>query len=723
MLDQINEVFFEEANELLESLEGYLLSLEENPTDKEIISAVFRIMHTIKGSSGMFGFDAISNFTHEVESAFDTVRNGVAPVTPELIKLTLQSRDHILEMLGGNISPDESARLINNFKQLMAPYKNASKEAASNAAPSTTVSGEAKISQNNSAPIRKTSITSQKAQEDANPLTTWRISFTPSPTILCNGTRPSLMIKELTEMGDATVILFTKNIPVLSQIEPTTCYLAWDIILTTSQSQQEIQDVFIFLDETSIIKIETVNVSDDVTQKLGEILVNRKHISQEVLDDFLSERKPIGQQLVDKNLISSESLHSALAEQEHIKKVSKQKENTQSNTPQSTTQQSIRVSSDKLDQLIDLVGELVTFNARLGQHAQMANNPTLLMLSEQSERLIIALRNNAMDMRMLPIGTIFTRFRRLVHDLSADMHKNIELVTEGAETELDKTVIEKLNDPLIHMIRNSVDHGIETREERIAKGKNPQGTVKLIAQHAGAFVLIIISDDGAGLNKDKIYKKAVDKGLVAPGVDVSDNEIYNMIFLPGFSTADKVSSVSGRGVGMDVVKKDITALNGTVSIESRPGEGTDFILKIPLTLAIIEGMLVQIGSNTFVIPLSNIQECMEFKPEHGDDGKVCSHITARGEFLPYINLREWFEITDPMPASQQVVIVNDQDSSLGLVVDKVIGNNQTVIKPLGDLYKNVEGLSGATVLGDGSVALILDVFKLSNVIKRTEMTV
>lgn len=723
MLDQINEVFFEEANELLESLEGYLLSLEENPTDKEIISAVFRIMHTIKGSSGMFGFDAISGFTHEVESAFDTVRNGVAPVTPELIKLTLQSRDHILDMLGGNISEDESARLIEEFKQLMAPYKNGSKPGPVVEAPKAASASEKNAEKDNSVPIKKTTIASQKAQTDTAPLTTWRISFTPSPSILCNGTRPSLMIKELTEMGDSTVILFTKNIPVLSQIEPTTCYLAWDIIVTTSQSQQDIQDVFIFLDETSIIKIDSINVSDDVTHKLGEILVNRKHISQEVLEDFLSERKPIGQQLVDKNLISSESLHSALAEQEHIKHVSKQKENAQTNTPQSTTQQSIRVSSDKLDQLIDLVGELVTFNARLGQHAQVANNPTLLTLSEQSERLIIALRNNAMDMRMLPIGTIFTRFRRLVHDLSADMHKNIELVTEGAETELDKTVIEKLNDPLIHMIRNSVDHGIETREERIAKGKNPQGTVKLIAQHAGAFVLIIISDDGAGLNKDKIYKKAIDKGLVAPGTDVSDNDIYNMIFLPGFSTADKVSSISGRGVGMDVVKKDITALNGTVSIESRPGEGTDFILKIPLTLAIIEGMLVQIGSNTFVIPLSNIQECMEFKPEHGDDGKVCSHITARGEFLPYINLREWFEITDPMPASQQVVIVNDQDSSLGLVVDKVIGNNQTVIKPLGDLYKNVEGLSGATVLGDGSVALILDVFKLSNVVKRTEMTV
>ena len=718
MLDQINEVFFEEANELLESLEGYLLSLEENPTDKEIISAVFRVMHTIKGSSGMFGFDAISSFTHEVESAFDTVRNGTAPVTPELIKLTLQSRDHIMDMLNGNISEETSSQLINTFKQLMAPYKNGT------AAKPVQQEGSKPVPKQEAeeVPVMKTTISSSKDQS-SSASSTWRISFTPSPSILCNGTRPSLMIKELTEMGDATVILFTKNIPPLSQIEPTTCYLGWDIILTTSQSQQDIQDVFIFLDETSIIKVDPINVSDDVTHKIGEILINRRHLSQEALEEILSQRKPLGQMLVENNLITSESLHSALAEQEHIKTVAKTKENSQSNHPQSTAQQSIRVSSDKLDQLIDLVGELVTFNARLGQHAQMANNPTLLMLSEQSERLIIALRNNAMDMRMLPIGTIFTRFRRLVHDLSADMKKNIELVTEGAETELDKTVIEKLNDPLIHMIRNSVDHGIETSEERIAKGKSPQGTVKLIAQHAGAFVLIIISDDGAGLNKEKIYKKAVDKGLVAPGTDVSDNEIYNMIFLPGFSTADKVSSVSGRGVGMDVVKKDITALNGTVTIESRPEEGTDFILKIPLTLAIIEGMLVQIGSSTFVIPLSNIQECMEFKPERGDDGKICSHITARGEFLPYINLREWFEIDDPMPSSQQVVIVNDQDSSLGLVVDKVIGNNQTVIKPLGDLYKNAEGLSGATVLGDGSVALILDVFKLSNVVKRTEATV
>ena len=293
--------------------------------------------------------------------------------------------------------------------------------------------------------------------------------------------------------------------------------------------------------------------------------------------------------------------------------------------------------------------------------------------------------------------------------------------TEGAETEIDKTVIEKLNDPLIHMIRNSVDHGIESPEERIAAGKNPQGTVTLSARHAGAFVLITISDDGKGLNKEKIYEKAIERGLVQPGTNPTDSEIYEMIFLPGFSTAEKVSSVSGRGVGMDVVKRDIAALSGSVSIESRPGQGTDFILKIPLTLAIIEGMMVQIGSGKYIIPLANIAECIEFKPEHDESDRICSHINARGEFLPYINMRKWFDISDePMPSSQQVVIVHDQDSKMGIVVDKVIGNHQTVIKPLGELYKNIEGLSGATILGDSSVALILDVFKLSNVIRRTQ---
>lgn len=730
MLEQINEIFFEEASELLESLEGHLLSLEQNPDNPEIISAVFRVMHTIKGSSGMFGFDAISSFTHEVESTFDAVRNGSAPVTPQLISLTLKARDHIMDMLKGNVDKEESAALIQEFKDFMSAYPTSNKDQGSEkkeTETNTTTSEQKELpdSKQDEAPVLQTNVESTQQIACAEQ-TTWRISFTPSPDILQNGTRPSLMIKELTDMGTATVLFFTKQIPPLSEIEPTTCYVSWDIILTTCKSREEIQDVFIFLDKSSVIKIDKIDIDIEGNNRIGQILIDRKHISQSALEEILSQRKPIGQLLVEKNLISNESLQSALAEQTHIKNVAKTK-NTESlqtsqlnSSSQNVTQQSIRVNSEKLDQLIDLVGELVTFNARLGEFSTRENNPALMTLSEQSERLILALRDNAMDMRMLPIGTIFTRFRRLVHDLASDMHKDIELITEGAETELDKTVIEKLNDPLIHMIRNSVDHGIESKEERLAKGKPAQGIVKLIAQHVGAFVLIIISDDGAGLDKEKIYKKAIDKNLIAPGTEISDSDIYSMIFLPGFSTSEKVTAVSGRGVGMDVVKKDITALGGTISIETQQGKGTDFILKIPLTLAIIEGMLVQIGNSIFVIPLTNIQECMEFSPADGDEDKICSHIDARGEFLPYINLRRWFEIDDPLPPSQQVVIVNDQDSKLGVVVDRVIGNHQTVIKPLGALYRNVEGLSGATILGDGSVALILDIFKLSNVVKNTE---
>lgn len=705
MLEQINEVFFEEAKELLESLEGHLLSLEENPDNKEIISAVFRIMHTIKGSAGMFGFDSISKFTHEIENTFDAVRNGIAPVTPELISLTLNSRDHILEMLNGSNDEQVEARseeIISGFKGLMSSYIE----------PSSKEDNEEESS-------------SESDEKEKENLVTWRISFKPSPTILCNGTRPSLMVKELTDMGTATVLLFCKDIPTLSDLDATKTYLSWDIILSTSHSKEEIQDVFIFLDEASKINIEKINIGVDENHKIGEILLDRKSISQEDLDVILNiqKPKPLGQILVEKNIISKENLQSALAEQTHLKKVASDKKQS-SNVSQASQSQhsSIRVSSEKLDMLINLVGEMVTFNSRLEQVSKQLNIPSLITLSEQSSRYILSLRDTAMEMRMLPIGTTFTRFKRLVHDLAADLHKDIELVTEGAETEIDKSVIEKLNDPLVHMIRNSVDHGIESPEERIAAGKKPQGTVKLSARHAGSFVNITISDDGKGLNKEKIYAKALERGLVQPGMNPTDSEIYEMIFLPGFSTAEQVSSVSGRGVGMDVVKRDIATLSGSVTIKSKPGLGTDFILKIPLTLAIIEGMMVKIGSGMYIIPLANIVECIEFHPETDDVEKVCSHINARGELLPYINMRKWFEFdNEEKPESQQVVIVHDQDSKMGIVVDKVIGNHQTVIKPLGELYKNVEGLSGATILGDSSVALILDVFKLSSVIRKVQV--
>ena len=530
-----------------------------------------------------------------------------------------------------------------------------------------------------------------------------------------------MLVRELADLGDASIIMFLDDIPPLSQLDPELCYVSWTVFLTTQVSKNDIQDVFIFVNDDSKIDIRTFEIDREFSPKIGEILIHNKVITKQNLDDIISKRMKVEQMLLDENLITPAQLQVAMLEQEHTKNIIKK----QSETPsaQSQNSQSIRVSSDKLDMLIDIVGELVTFTARLNQISQDHGISSLLSLSEQGEKLILNLRDTAMDMRMLPIGTIFSRFRRLVRDLSSELGKDIELETEGADTELDKTVIEKLNDPLVHLIRNSIDHGIEMPEDRKAKGKNPVGTVKLKAKHAGAFVLITIQDDGAGLNTAKIHKKALEKGIIGPNAELSTQEINELIFAPGFSTADKVSSISGRGVGMDVVKKDITSLNGTVTVESKEGEGSSFILKLPLTLAIIEGMLVQIGNEKFIIPLSNIEECLIFNPRVEDDGSMCSYIDSRGSYLPYVNLRTYFEIEGDVPKNRQVVVVNDSDSRIGLVVDTVIGNHQTVIKPLGKLYSHIDGISGATILGDGSVALILDVFKLVTLLKRDDTIV
>lgn len=709
MLDKINSVFFEEAAELLEQLEGHLLSLDENPNDKDIIAAVFRAMHTIKGSSGMFGFDEISKFTHEVENTFDMVRNGEAPVTKELISLTLKARDHIKLLLDSKTQGEynsQSQTLIQEFKNFMAQYSEG------NTAPSNTKNVDFVI-MNDDIPELESVSDDVEAEEV---LLSYKITFAPSRDILKNGTRPKMLVRELADLGDASILMFLDDIPPLSQLDTELCYVSWTVFLTTKATKDDIQDVFIFVNDDSKIDIRSFEIDRDFSPKIGEILIHNKIITKQNLDEVISKRIKVEQMLVEENLVTPEQLQVAILEQEHYKNIVKK----QNESTASQASQSIRVSSDKLDMLIDIVGELVTFTARLNQISQDYGISSLLSLSEQGEKLILNLRDTAMDMRMLPIGTIFSRFRRLVRDLSSELGKDIELETEGAETELDKTVIEKLNDPLVHLIRNSIDHGIEMPEVRKQKGKNPVGTVKLIAKHAGAFVLITIQDDGAGLNTNKIHQKALEKGIIGPNAELSTQEINELIFAPGFSTADKVSSISGRGVGMDVVKKDITALNGTVSVESKEGEGSSFILKLPLTLAIIEGMLVQIGNEKFIIPLSNIEECLIFNPPTEDDGSMCSYIDSRGTYLPYVNLRTYFEIEGNVPKNRQVVVVNDSDSKIGLVVDSVIGNHQTVIKPLGKLYSHIDGLSGATILGDGSVALILDVFKLVSLLKRDE---
>lgn len=699
MLEQLSSVFFDEANELLDNLEEQLLALSSNPGDAETIAAVFRAMHTIKGSSAMFGFNEISTFTHEAESAMDQVRNGVIPVTNELIDLMLKARDHIRNLLdaGMEVSPEvhqSSENLILEFKVYVQKNGGSAVDAGKKVVP-------------------------QKIEKVDAPQHSFRIKFRPSQDIMKNGTRPELLIKELTELGTATVVPFYQALPPLSEMDSELCYFSWDVILTTSKSKTEIEDVFIFLDSDSKVEVHKIDLLPGENNKIGEILVDRNDVSQDEIDKILNEKKQLGAILIDKNVISEEQVKSALAEQQHLKAL-----NSNGQAPvQSggTANQTLRISSAKLDQLVDLVGELVTFNARLDQEAIRTDNLTFKNLSEQCDRIAAMMRDISMGLRMVPVSTLFTKFKRTIHDLSVQLGKSVELEIVGGETELDKTVIEKLNDPMLHLVRNSVDHGIEMPDVREQSGKTATGTVTLSAKHAGAFIMITISDDGKGMDKEAIRQKGIEKGLITADSNLSDGEIYNLIFQPGFSTAKAVTSISGRGVGLDVVKKDISTLGGTVSIETEKGIGSSFVLKIPLTMAIIDGMLVTIGDVKYIVPLNTINECIAFlmKEEERDDLFVT--VKNHGKNLKCINLRKFFKIGPTSFAKQEIVSVFDGDDEIvGIVVDKILGSQQTVIKPLGPMYANCIGINSSTILGDGSVALILDVYQLTNLIHESE---
>jgi two-component system chemotaxis sensor kinase CheA len=687
MIEAHIATYREEANELLTELETSLLELEETPEDVELIGRVFRAMHTIKGSGAMFGFDEIAGFTHEVETVFDMVRNGKMTVTKKLLNLTLRARDHIKTLLdvsvsGGAIDRTEGDAVIAGLKQLVPGVEPV----------------EIVRSAQASAPVAQVPAPSGDQK-------TWRIRFKPIPEIFLSGTNPLGLINELRELGTCHVIAHTDQIPHLSEMNPEHCYLYWDIVLTTARGMDAIKDVFIFCEDDCELKIDLVDdgqsESDQSYKKLGDILVERGDLSQVEMNKILSMQKRFGELAVAIGAVTPDKIQSALVEQQQVKVVRQERA-----TQESTT--SIRVPAERLDQLVNLVGELVTVQAHLSQTAALQNNAEFASIAEEVERLTEELRDTALNIRMLPIGSTFTKFKRLVRDLSQELGKEIEMETEGAETELDKTVIERLNDPLVHLIRNSIDHGIEMPDVRRAAGKPAMGTVHLGAVHSGDSVLITIRDDGAGLDRDRIREKAIERGLMVANVDLPDKEIYNMIFAPGFSTAAKVTSVSGRGVGMDVVKKGIEALRGSIEITSARGVGSTITLRIPLTLAIIESLLVRIDSNYFVLPLSHVEECVELTREDITNAHGRNLANVRGNIIPYIPLREQFEITSNRPEIEQIVITGINGSKVGFVVDSVIGEHQTVIKTLGRMYRDVKGVSGATILGDGTVALILD---------------
>ncbi len=653
MIDKYQQAFQEEARELLSELELALLEMDENREDLDVVGRAFRALHTIKGSGAMFGFDAVAGFTHHLETAFDQLRSGRLQVTSDLIRLALGASDHIKALLeeaagGGAADPGRSEEILEAVRQLTG-----TSGATAHAAPN----GPAK--------------TGAVAPEGGRPQE-WRIHFRPSPDILLNGTNPLLLLGELRELGRLEVRVDTAGVPPLGDIDPERCYLAWNMVLETAAPREAIRDIFIFVEDDSELRIEPGS---------GQAAGAASGPANEAT-------KPDG---ATKPGSAAAGAGSGSA---------------------GPGVASIRVSADKLDQLINVVGELVTVQARLTEAAARLDDPQVVEIAEDVERLTAELRENSMSIRMLPLRTTFERFRRLVHDLGAELQKDVELAIEGADTELDKTVIDQLNDPLVHLIRNSMDHGIETPEARRAAGKHPRARIQLSALHSGAHVLIRVQDDGRGLDMDAVRTRALEQGLIDQGARLSEAEVFSLILAPGFSTARAVTDVSGRGVGMDVVRRNVEALHGSIEIQSHPGAGVTVTLRLPLTLAIIDGLLVRVGDTHFVLPLANSLECVELSREDiaREQGNHIANV--RGELIPYIRLSEYFGMHPGGGEREQIMVVETEYGHYGFVVDQVLGDHQTVIKNLGKVYRNVQVVSGATILGNGTVALILDPHRL-----------
>jgi two-component system, chemotaxis family, sensor kinase CheA len=504
-----------------------------------------------------------------------------------------------------------------------------------------------------------------------------RIAFAPHLDFFQNGSNPLGILAELATMGNCQTTTKLDGIPRLEDLDPENCHLGFDIRLQTSKSENEIRDVFIFVEDRCDLSIQVQATPSDDSQDLATTATYLPAVGS----GEISQGSPLPA--------------------------------TTGNAPPanrpSDGASSIRVSAQKLDNLVDLVGELVIAQARLAQVASTRGDDQLFSVAEDIGRLSAELRDSTLDIRMVPIGTTFVRFRRLVHDLSSELGKEIQLETDGADTELDKTMIERLFDPLVHLIRNSCDHGIESPEARQRAGKNAAGTVRLTAYHSGQNVVLEIKDDGAGLDPVAIRRKAIDSELIDKDGQLPPEEIYKLIFLPGFSTAKAVTNLSGRGVGMDVVKRSVEALRGQIEIASELGKGTTIRLQLPLTLAIIEGLLVDVGAGKFVLPMAMVEECVELTTADVERSHHNRLAIVRGELVPYIRLRDWFGNTGERPDIEQIAITTAEGKRFGFVVDSVVGQHQTVIKSLGRMYQHVRGLSGATILGDGTLALIVDV--------------
>ena len=703
--EEVLPTFIIESREILVAMEAALLSVKLAEQKTELINAIFRSAHTIKGSAGLFGLEHIVAFTHVVESVLDRARDDTLQMTDDLIALLLHCCDHIGTLVdalsSGQRMPDanadqQGAELLAQLGHYLGPEKT--------------------LPSSPPTPARKNIDVSKYAGPTGDAINHWHISLRFGPDTLRNGLDPLSFIRYLATLGEIKgLVTLPDALPAIDNMNPEECYLGFEITFNSKASSRAIDNAFEFVRADCQIWLLPPNSQIEDYRRLmqalpeaptrvaalfiacGSLTAAQSDATLHALhalaaDSGAAQRAPIDTISDQRPAATTHGIDTTLPKQRQAKEQSSQE------------QQSVRVDADKLDQLINQVSELITAGASVSLIARRTQNTELQESASILSGLIEAVRDSALQLRMVKIGATFNRFQRVVHDVARELGKDILLEIDGVDTELDKTVVEKIGDPLMHLIRNAIDHGIESADIRSARHKPAQGRIRLNAYHDAGSIVISVSDDGAGLQHDKILEKALERGLIAPGVHLSDREIDGLIFEPGFSTADQISNLSGRGVGMDVVKRNITALRGSIDIHSQNGIGTTITVRLPLTLAIIDGFLVAIGKLVFAIPLDMIDECIEFSAQPGHD-----YTNLRGQILPFIRLRELFAVESAVSRRENIVVLKHAGQKAGLVVDTLLGEFQTVIKPLAKLFNKVKCISGSTILGSGEVALILDV--------------
>lgn len=695
-LSQFHQVFYEESYEGLDAMEQGLLEMDIANPDAEVINTIFRSAHSIKGGAGTFGFTQVADFTHVLETLLDEVRSGDRSIDQNAMDLLLSSVDCVRSLLqdlqNGN-EPDLTQ--ANDLKaQFEAILNGDSPDAAS--------SGSSEPP------------TASASEEATQPSGGWHIQFVPNENMLQTGNEPTRMFRQLSEMCDGNIEVTAKwdKLPEFSNINPEFCYISWEIKVLAAVERNEIDEIFEWVEDDAHVTI---------TEIAGASAAPASATSAEPQTDGGSAPQPAAPQSAGSELVSSESKVDTPAAQANAPDAATSPAKAAAKKAPSQESSSIRVSTDKVDSLINMVGELVITQSMLGQLGEDFDMSRVQRLQEglaQLEHNTRELQESVMKIRMMPISFVFSRFPRLVRDVSRTLDKKIELVMSGENTELDKTVMEKIGDPMVHLIRNSMDHGIESPEVRVANGKPETGTVELNAFHQSGNIVIEIKDDGAGLNTERILNKAIENGLISADHNLTQEQIFDLIFQPGFSTADVVSDLSGRGVGMDVVRRNIAALNGSVEVQSEAGKGSRFTIRLPLTLAILDGQLVKVEDQIYIFPLVSIVESIQ--SESLSINNVGGHsdvLKLRDEYVPIVPLCNVFNIkTEEKALSESIIVVVETDGEkVGVVVDELLGQQQVVIKSLDENYKKVDGISGATILGDGTVALIVDISGMSKI--------